>query len=75
MTFWQTKKVFITGHTVFKGMWLSKLLLLSGAKVTSYALAPEGENARLFEKLGLTKEINNVFGDVRDYEKLSKISN
>lgn len=72
MTFWQNKKVFITGHTGFKGMWLSKMLLLSGAKVTGYALTPEGENARLFEKLGLTKEINNVFGDVRDYEKLSK---
>lgn len=72
MTFWQNKKVFITGHTGFKGMLLSKLLLLSGAQVTGYALTPECENVRLFEKLGLTKEINNVFGDVRDYEKLSK---
>ena len=38
LTFFKGKKVFLTGHTGFKGSWLSRILILSGAEVTGYAL-------------------------------------
>lgn len=70
LSFFRDKKVFITGHTGFKGSWLTQLLLLAGAKVSGYALAPAEEPA-LFNILGLSAEINHVIGDVRDTEKIA----
>lgn len=70
--FYQGKKVFITGHTGFKGAWLSYWLTLLGAKVTGYALPPAYKNS-LFDALNLSKDITSYMGDVRDLEKLSSI--
>ncbi len=53
VSFWAGKRVLLTGHTGFKGSWMSLWLLSLGAKLTGYALAPEGEPA-LFEQLGLS---------------------
>ncbi len=59
------KRVFVTGHTGFKGSWLALWLTSLGAKVTGYALAPEGETP-FFHELGLEKQIGHRIGDVRD---------
>ena len=71
--FYKGKKVFVTGHTGFKGSWLVKILLMSGAEVTGYSLEPPTEPS-LFEILGLGDAVglNNITGDVRDFELLSK---
>ena len=53
--FWKGKKVFITGHTGFKGSWLSIWLASSGAKVTGYSLEPE-TNPSLFESCVIEKK-------------------
>ncbi|WRS28923.1 CDP-glucose 4,6-dehydratase [Oscillospiraceae bacterium MB08-C2-2] len=68
--FYSGKRVFVTGHTGFKGSWLCRMLVGLGAQVTGYALAPEGEN--LFELSGLEREICSVMGDIRDMDTLSK---
>ena len=70
-TFWRNKKVFITGHTGFKGSWLAFILNSFGAQVTGYALSPNSSPA-LFDLIELDKEINSVTGDVRDLENLQK---
>ena len=63
------KRVLVTGHTGFKGSWLTLLLNLLGADVMGYALAPEYPNGH-FESLGIESAILHVVGDVRDYESL-----
>ncbi len=70
--FYYGKKVLITGHTGFKGSWMSKFLLKLGADVTGYSLEPPTEPS-LFECAGLAKEMKSVIGDIRDYEKLKKV--
>jgi CDP-glucose 4,6-dehydratase len=69
--FWKGKKVFITGHTGFKGAWLSLWLHEMGASVTGYALAPP-TNPSLFELLKLKSKIKSVRGDIRDLDLLKK---
>ena len=69
--FWKGKKVFITGHTGFKGGWLSIWLAESGAKITGYSLKPE-TNPSLFKSCSIEKKINSIIGDVRDEKKLKK---
>ena len=69
LTFFKGKKVFLTGHTGFKGSWLSRILILSGAEVTGYALEAPVE-AKLFDTLHLEKNMHSVIGDIRDREKL-----
>lgn len=72
--FYKGKKVFITGHTGFKGSWLCEILTLAGAEVCGYALeAPTNPN--LFSLLKIDKKIKHVIGDVRDYELLYKTMN
>lgn len=69
--FYKDKKVFITGHTGFKGMWLCQILLQFGAKITGYSLsAPTEEGQRVLDAIGLAEKINSVYGDIRDYQKL-----
>ncbi|MDR3000507.1 MAG: CDP-glucose 4,6-dehydratase [Fibromonadaceae bacterium] len=63
-------KVFITGHTGFKGTWLCQVLLSAGAEVTGYALEPSVPS--LFVQTGMEKNIHSVIGDVRDKESLIK---
>ena len=70
--FWKNKKVFITGHTGFKGAWLTLILNLFGADVTGYSLAPPTK-PNLFELIGGEKISRSVIGDVRDFASLKKI--
>jgi CDP-glucose 4,6-dehydratase len=63
------KRVFITGHTGFKGSWLASWMHLLGADVTGYALPPDYERS-LFECLALSKKIRHVEGDLRDAGRL-----
>ncbi|PSJ41727.1 CDP-glucose 4,6-dehydratase [Allosphingosinicella deserti] len=69
MTDWNGRRVFITGHTGFKGSWLSMLLQELGAEVTGYALAPPTDPS-LFEAAGLSGTMTSVIADVRDYKTL-----
>lgn len=69
MEFYKGKKVFITGHTGFKGSWLCKLLINLGAEVTGYALQPQG-GANLFSISRVGKSMTSIIGDVRDKDFL-----
>ena len=69
LDFYKNKKVFLTGHTGFKGTWLSRILLLAGAEVTGYSLEPPIDPS-LFEKTGTASKMKSVIGDIRDGEKL-----
>ena len=68
--FWQGKRVFLTGHTGFKGAWLTAVLLQAGAEVTGYSLPPPTDPA-LFDLLNLKNKITHIEGDIRNREKLS----
>jgi len=70
-SFYRGKRIFLTGHTGFKGTWLSLLLLEAGAKLTGYALAPQDE-PNLFSLLHLDKEMHSILGDVRDFAALKR---
>ncbi len=71
--FWKGKKVFLTGHTGFKGGWLSLWLASMGAEVTGYSLAPK-KIPNLFDVLKINSVINRSYiGDIRDLECLQKI--
>ena len=67
--FWQGKTVFVTGHTGFKGSWLSLWLHRLGARVTGYALEPPTQ-PNLFEVAGLARSMDSITGDVRDLKAL-----
>ena len=68
--FWKGKKVFLTGHTGFKGSWFSVLLNLLGAKVIGYSLKPNTK-PNFFDLAKLNKKIHaSIIGDIRDYDKL-----
>ncbi len=71
MEFYKGKKVFITGHTGFKGAWLCRILIKAGAKVTGYSLEPPTHPA-LFEMAGIEEKMKSIVGDVRDYGHLSR---
>ena len=63
------KRVFITGHTGFKGSWMTLLLRELGAEVMGYALPPISEQ-NLFNQLNLSSDISHIEGDVRDDQLL-----
>lgn len=69
LEFYKGKRVFVTGHTGFKGSWLCKLLVSAGAQVTGYALPPDTQ-PNLFSLSGLEGEMNSILGDVRDLSSL-----
>lgn len=69
--FWRGKKVFLTGHTGFKGSWLSLWLQQLGAQVTGYALQPP-TNPNLFQVANVAQGMTSIIGDIRDTEALSK---
>jgi CDP-glucose 4,6-dehydratase len=69
--FWKNKKVFLTGHTGFKGSWLSLWLSLHGAKVRGYALKPPTEPS-LFDEAKLGSRVDSVIGDIGDLERLHR---
>jgi len=66
------KKVLITGHTGFKGSWLSIWLLELGAEVIGYALDPYTKNDN-FVRSGLSEQMIDIRGDVRDFDYLLKV--
>lgn len=69
LDFYRGKKVLLTGHTGFKGSWMSKMLLEAGADVTGYSLNPP-TTPSLYEIINLDVNMKSVIGDIRDYEKL-----
>jgi CDP-glucose 4,6-dehydratase len=69
-SFWKNKKVFITGHTGFKGGWMSMWLYSMGAIVKGYSLEPLGKKS-LYNIASIGDLINSEIGDIRDLSKLS----
>jgi len=69
---YRNKKVLVTGHTGFKGSWLSIWLLQLGAKVVGYALDPASEKGN-FVKSGLTDKMADYRHDIRDFNKLHEV--
>ena len=70
--FFAGKRVFVTGHTGFKGSWLCKMLCDVGAEVTGFALEPPTD-PNLFQIAGIAKGMRSVIGDVRDLDALSMV--
>lgn len=70
--YYKGKNVLITGHTGFKGSWLSIWLTKLGANVTGYALEAPTEPA-MFHLCKIDEKINSICGDVRDREHLAKV--
>jgi CDP-glucose 4,6-dehydratase len=69
--FWKNKKVFITGHTGFKGSWLSLWLQDCGAILQGYALGPNTKQ-NLFDAASICNGMKSMIGDIRNLESLSK---
>lgn len=69
-SYWAAKRVFVTGHTGFKGSWLCEWLLSLGATVRGFALAPQTRPS-LFDVISLHERIDHVVGDVRDTKSLT----
>ena len=65
LSFYQNKRVFITGHTGFKGSWLCRILLNAGAIVTGYSLEPPTQ-PNLFSLADVAGKMTHVVGDIRD---------
>ncbi len=70
--FWKGKRVLLTGHTGFKGSWLSLWLQSMAAQVTGYALVPP-TNPSLFEVADVAQGMTSVIGDIRDLAKLQVV--
>ncbi|MCR4754390.1 MAG: CDP-glucose 4,6-dehydratase [Lachnospiraceae bacterium] len=69
--FYKGKRVFLTGHTGFKGSWMCMVLNMLGAEVYGYSLKPNTDPA-LYDILGIDLHIHSYIGDIRDYSTLSK---
>ena len=68
-SFWKGEKVFLTGHTGFKGSWMSSVLIGFGAELTGYSLEPPTE-PNLFDLADIKDKIRSSIGDIRDFDKL-----
>lgn len=71
-SFWAGKRILITGHTGFKGSWLSLWLQELGCRVAGYALSPPTRPS-MFEVVGIADGMVSVEGDVRDTERLRRL--
>ncbi|MDP1592701.1 MAG: CDP-glucose 4,6-dehydratase [Gallionella sp.] len=71
-SFWHGKRVLLTGHTGFKGSWLSLWLQSLGAQVVGYALSPPTKPS-LFEVAGVEKGMISIIGDIRDLEHIRTV--
>ena len=71
LDFYRGKRVFVTGHTGFKGTWLTRILVNAGAIVTGYSLEPNTDPS-LYRLANVDDSIDSVTGDVRDYESLKR---
>lgn len=74
LSFYKGKRVLITGHTGFKGSWMSVMLVNAGAKVIGYSSCSKNET-RLFDLCGVKPQITHIKGDVRDLEHLLDVFN
>jgi CDP-glucose 4,6-dehydratase len=75
INFWKNKRVLITGHTGFKGSWLTFYLHNLGSKVIGYSLKPEPYH-KLFLSLNIKKKIShNIYGNILDKKKLQNVIN
>jgi len=69
-SFWKDRRVFLTGHTGFKGSWLSLWLSTLGAKVVGYALDPP-TSPSLYEQADVASVLHSIIGDIRDLPRLN----
>lgn len=74
LDFYKGKKVFITGHTGFKGTWLCEILTKAGAIITGYSINVP-TNPSLFELSNMEEKIESITGDIRNLETLEKAFN
>lgn len=72
LSFYKNKKVLLSGHTGFKGSWMSVMLVNAGAKVFGYSTCSKTET-RLFDLCGIKDQITHIQGDVRDLEHLLEV--
>ncbi|MCM1174359.1 MAG: CDP-glucose 4,6-dehydratase [Blautia sp.] len=70
--FYSGKKVFVTGHTGFKGAWMCKLLINAGANVIGYSLKPPTDPS-LFELCHINEQMISITGDIRDLTSLKQV--
>ena len=70
--FWKNKNILITGHTGFKGSWLSIWLKTLGANITGYALPPP-TNPSLFKLAKVCEGMNSIEGDIRDLDRITAV--
>lgn len=70
--FWTNKRVLLTGHTGFKGAWLSLYLESLGADVTGLALAPE-QDPNLFKAAAIESGMRSIIGDIRDLPTVERV--
>lgn len=68
-SFWKDRRVFLTGHTGFKGSWLSLWLSTLGAEVVGYALEPP-TTPSLYQQAGVDSDLHSIIGDIRDFPRL-----
>ncbi|MBR2353053.1 MAG: CDP-glucose 4,6-dehydratase [Clostridia bacterium] len=71
LNFYKGKKVFVTGHTGFKGSWMCQVLKNAGAIVTGYSQTPPTDPA-LFDMAHIADGMHSVIGDIRDFDSLKK---
>lgn len=69
LEFYRGKRVFVTGHTGFKGSWICRMLVGAGAVVTGYSLEPP-TTPNLFSLAGLEGKMTSVIGDIRNFAAL-----
>lgn len=71
LSFFSGKRIFLTGHTGFKGSWMSRILISCGAELTGFSLNPPTE-PNLFELADISGRMNSVIGDIRDFKALEE---
>lgn len=72
-SFYRGKTVLVTGHTGFKGGWLTTWLKLLGAKVIGFSLPPEKEKPSLFKTAQVSNNMVSIFGDIREIFAINKV--
>ena len=71
LSFFSGKRVFLTGHTGFKGSWMSRMLVGAGAQLTGYSLTPPTSPC-LFDLADVAGRMHSIIGDIRDFDQLSR---
>ena len=71
-SFYKNKKIFVTGHTGFKGSWLCFFLNNMGAKTAGYSLEPDNSSPSLYNLLNTDFMSQSNIEDIRDFENLNR---